>query len=324
MAAFRFSALLFFIAFVATTSLIPTSAKLTANFYNKVCPQALPTIRRVVKQAIHREPRIGASLLLLHFHDCFVNGCDGSILLDDAAKFTGEKTALPNANSVRGFNVIDDIKKAVNEACKRNVVSCADILAVAARDSVNILQGPQYKVLLGRRDARNASLNDANRNLPPPFFSFAQLLSNFQSHGLNLKDLVVLSAAHTIGQARCTTFKQRIYNDTNIDPKFAAFAKKNCPSSGGDDKIEPLDATPRRFDTVYFKSLLKNKGLLHSDQELFKGNGSASDKLVHHYSSHSSAFGKDFSKSMIKMGNMKPLTGTAGEVRLNCRKINNQ
>ncbi|KAL6203532.1 hypothetical protein ACLB2K_027232 [Fragaria x ananassa] len=296
MAALRFSALLFFIAFVATTSLIPTSAKLTANFYNKVCPQALPTIRRVVKQAIHREPRIGASLLRLHFHDCFVNGCDGSILLDDAANFTGEKTALPNANSVRGFNVIDDIKKA--------------------------LQGPQYEVLLGRRDARNASLNDANRNLPPPFFSFAQLLSNFQSHGLNLKDLVVLSAAHTIGQARCTTFKQRIYNDTNIDPKFAAFAKKNCPSSGGDDNIEPLDATPRRFDTVYFKSLLKNKGLLHSDQELFKGNGSASDKLVQYYSSHSSAFGKDFSKSMIKMGNMKPLTGTAGEVRLNCRKIN--
>ncbi|PRQ34729.1 putative peroxidase [Rosa chinensis] len=94
-------------------------------------------------------------------------GCDGSILLEDAANFTGEKTALPNANSVRGFKVIDDIKKAVNKACKGNVVSCADILVVAARDSVNI--APQYKVLLGKRDARNASLNDANRNLPPIF-----------------------------------------------------------------------------------------------------------------------------------------------------------
>ncbi|KAK9940942.1 hypothetical protein M0R45_017575 [Rubus argutus] len=104
---------------------------------------------------------------------------------------------------------------------------------------------------------------------------------------------------------------------------FAAFAKKNCPSSGGDENIEPLDATPRRFDTVYFTSLLKNKGLLHSDQELFKGQGTASDKLVQYYSSHSSVFGKDFSDSMIKMGNMMPLTGTAGEVRCNCRKINN-
>ncbi|KAK9940941.1 hypothetical protein M0R45_017574 [Rubus argutus] len=170
MAALRLSALVFFIVVVATTSLIPTSAKLTTNFYDKVCPQALPAIRRVVKQAIDLEPRMGASLLRLHFHDCFVNGCDGSILLDDTSNFKGEKTALPNVNSVRGFNVIDDIKKAVDKACKRSVVSCADILAVAARDSVNILAGPLYEVLLGRRDARNASLNDANRNLPPPIF----------------------------------------------------------------------------------------------------------------------------------------------------------
>lgn len=63
-------------------------------------------------------------------------GCDGSILLDDTPTFTGEKMAGPNNNSVRGFDVIDQIKAAVNEACLGNVVSCADILAVAARDSV--------------------------------------------------------------------------------------------------------------------------------------------------------------------------------------------
>ncbi|KAM1753412.1 hypothetical protein ACFX12_005994 [Malus domestica] len=124
------------IAVVVSITVIPTSAQLSAGFYNRVCPQALPAIRRVVKQAIFREPRIGASLLRLHFHDCFVNGCDGSILLDDTSSFTGEKTAFPNVNSVRGFDVIDDIKNAVDKACKRSVVSCADILAVAARDSV--------------------------------------------------------------------------------------------------------------------------------------------------------------------------------------------
>ncbi|ONH99698.1 hypothetical protein PRUPE_6G044400 [Prunus persica] len=201
--------------------MMPTSAKLSSGFYNKVCPQALPAIRKVVKRAISHEPRTGASLLRLHFHDCFVNGCDGSVLLDDTANFIGEKTAFPNLNSIRGFNVMDDIKKA--------------ILAVAARDSVSILGGPDYKVQLGRRDARNA-----NRNLPPQFFSFSQLLSNFQAHGLNLKDLVVFSAAHTIGLARCTTFRARIYNDTNIDPKFAASAKYNCPTTGGDNNTRPL------------------------------------------------------------------------------------
>ncbi|KAK9940945.1 hypothetical protein M0R45_017577 [Rubus argutus] len=316
------SFLVCYIVVAATIIITPSSAQLTAGFYDEVCPQALPAIREIVQQAITNEPRMGASLLRLHFHDCFVNGCDGSVLLDDTSSFTGEKTAAPNANSIRGFEVIDQIKAAVDNACYGSVVSCADILAVAARDSVNILGGPSYNVLLGRRDARTASINDANRDIPAPFFSFSQLLSSFQSHGLDLKDLVVLSAAHTIGLARCGTFKDRIYNDTNINAEFAASAKQNCPPSGGDNNLEPLDATTTRFDTVYFCSLLESKGLLHSDQELFKGDGSESDYLVQHYNQNPSEFWSDFSTSMIKMGNINPLTGNAGEVRLNCRKIN--
>ncbi|KAL5757087.1 hypothetical protein ACOSQ2_021833 [Xanthoceras sorbifolium] len=294
---------------VVAASLIPVSAQLTANFYDNVCPQALPTIRNVVQKAIKNEPRMGASLLRLHFHDCFVNGCDGSILLDDTSNFTGEKTGLPNLNSVRGFDVVDDIKEAVNNACKTNVVSCADILAIAARDSVAILGGPFYQVLLGRRDARTASLSDANTKLLPPNFNLSQLLSIFQSHGLDLQDLIALSG-------------DRIYNETNIDTQFATSKQQNCPVTGGDGNTEPLDSTTTRFDNQYFKDLLKFKGLLHSDQELFKGDGSASDQLVQKYSNDSVAFGSDFRASMIKMGNMEPLTGNNGEIRMNCRKIN--
>ena len=63
-------------------------------------------------------------------------GCDASILLDDIpGSFVGEKTANPNNNSVRGFNVVDDIKAKLEKACP-GVVSCADILALAALDSV--------------------------------------------------------------------------------------------------------------------------------------------------------------------------------------------
>jgi len=64
-----------------------------------------------------------------------IKGCDASILLDDTSSFIGEKTAAANNNSARGFNVIDDIKASVEKACPK-VVSCADILALAARDSV--------------------------------------------------------------------------------------------------------------------------------------------------------------------------------------------
>ncbi|KAK7305505.1 hypothetical protein VNO77_43411 [Canavalia gladiata] len=315
-----------FVVVVATlaTLMIPSNANLTPNFYKKVCPQALPIIRSVVLQAIIRERRIGASLLRLHFHDCFVNGCDGSVLLDDTQNFIGEKTALPNLNSLRGFDVVDEIKAAVDKACKRPVVSCADILAIAARDSVAILGGPHlwYNVLLGRKDAKTASRDAANTNLPPPFFSFSQLLSNFKAHGLNLKDLVALSGGHTIGFAKCSSFRNRIYNDTNIDHTFAASLRKNCPPIGGDNNLAPLDPTPAMVDTSYYRELLSKKGLLHSDQELYKGMGTESDRLVELYSRNPFAFAQDFKASMIKMGNMKVVTDNKGEIRRNCRKIN--
>lgn len=177
-------------------------------------------------------------------------------------------------------------------------------------------------VLLGRRDSRTASLNDANNDIPAPVFNFSNLLSNFQSHGLDLKDLVVLSGGHTIGQARCTNFRDRIYNETNIDQGFASVLRNNCPRSGGENNLAPLDATPTSFDTAYFNGLLQGRGLLHSDQQLFKGANGASDGLVSFYSANLYAFWADFAVSMVKMGNIRPLTGNQGEIRLNCRKVN--
>ncbi|RZR76230.1 hypothetical protein BHM03_00000883 [Ensete ventricosum] len=115
-----------------------TSAQLSTSFYSSSCPKLFSTVKPVVQSAISKEKRLGASVLRLFFHDCFVLGCDGSVLLDDTPTFTGEKTAKPNNNSIRGFQVIDQIKTAVEKACP-GVVSCADILAIAARDSVVIV-----------------------------------------------------------------------------------------------------------------------------------------------------------------------------------------
>ncbi|CAL1368539.1 unnamed protein product [Linum trigynum] len=327
MAAVALRALL--VCFAAALFMAAAQAQLSPNFYQKTCPKALPAIKKIVKEAIKKEARMGASLLRLHFHDCFVNGCDGSILLDDTKNFTGEKTAPPNLNSARGFDVVDKIKTAVNKACKANIVSCADILAVAARDSVAILGGSKhyYPVMLGRRDARTTTQSAATNNLPPPFFNFSQLLSNFQSHGLNVTDLVALSGGHTIGLARCANIVARIVNDTNIPTTFAASLRRACPPAAANgpagNATQPLDRTPASFDTQYYGALIGSRGLLHSDQQLFgRTANAASNGLVRLYSGNPAKFAADFAASMVKMGNMKPLTGKQGEIRKNCRRPN--
>ncbi|GMP51443.1 hypothetical protein CsSME_00017666 [Camellia sinensis var. sinensis] len=296
------------------------SAQLSSTYYSSTCPNVLTTIKTAVNSAVSSEARMGASLLRLHFHDCFVNGCDASVLLDDNSTFTGEKTATPNANSLRGFDVIDTIKSQVESSCP-GVVSCADILAVAARDSVVALGGPSWTVQLGRRDSTTASLSAANSNIPGPTLNLSALITAFSNKGLSANEMVALSGSHTIGQARCTTFRTRIYNETNINTQFATALKANCPSTGSDNNLAPLDTTSATsFDNAYYTNLQSQKGLLHSDQQLF--NGGSTDAQVNTYGSNSATFFTDFANAMVKMGNISPLTGTSGQIRTNCRKAN--
>ena len=85
--------------------------------------------------------------------------------------------------------------------------------------------------------------------------------------------------------------------------------------------MAPLDLqTPTTFDNNYYKNLISTKGLLHSDQELY--NGGSTDSQVKAYSNSSGSLYSDFAAAMIKMGDISPLTGSSGEIRKNCRKIN--
>lgn len=263
---------------------------------------------------------MGASLLRLHFHDCFVNGCDASVLLDDSATITGEKQAIPNANSIRGFEVVDTIKAQLESSCP-GVVSCADLLALAARDATVALGGRTWPVVLGRRDSTTASLSAANSDLPSPFLDLPQLITEFGNKGFSPEEMVALTGAHEIGQARCGVFKERIYNETNIDPSFALSMQRNCPRTGGDANIAPLDnTTPTVFDNAFFRNLVNQRGLLHTDQQIYSGG--ATNAQVDRYRLNSAAFFTDFSNAMVKMGNLSPLTGSNGQIRTNCRRPN--
>ncbi|XP_043712792.1 peroxidase 72-like isoform X2 [Telopea speciosissima] len=248
--------------------------QLYPQFYEHSCPKALEIVKSVVSKAVAKEARMAASLLRLHFHDCFVQGCDGSLLLDSSGSIVSEKQSNPNRNSARGFDVVDDIKSALEKECPQTV-SCADILALAARDSTVLAGGPSWEVPLGRRDSRSASLSGSNNNIPAPNNTFQTILTKYKRQGLDIVDLVALSGSHTIGNARCTSFRQRLYNqsgngqpDRFLDQSFAVQLKNRCPRSGGDQNLFFLDkVSPTKFDNNYYKNLLASKGLLNSDEE---------------------------------------------------------
>lgn len=131
----------------------------------------------------------------------------------------------------------------------------------------------------------------------------------------------VNAGSHTIGQARCTTFRARIYNEANIDPVYANNTRRNCPQTGGDNTLSPLDVvTPVAFNNDYFRNLVALRGLLHSDQQLF--NNGSTDAQVRTYSTNSASFFNDFASAMVTMSNLSPLTGTNGQIRRNCRRTN--
>ncbi|XP_015693791.2 peroxidase 72-like [Oryza brachyantha] len=302
--------------------------QLDPHFYDRSCPQAQQIVASIVGKVHYQDPRMAASLLRLHFHDCFVKGCDASILLDSSATIVSEKRSNPNRDSARGFEVIDEIKAALEAACP-HTVSCADILALAARDSTVMTGGPGWIVPLGRRDSRGASVQGSNNDIPAPNNTLPTIITKFKLQGLDILDLVALLGSHTIGDSRCTSFRQRLYNQTGnglpdltLDASYAAALRPRCPRSGGDQNLFFLDpVTPFKFDNQYYKNLLAYRGLLSSDEVLLTASP-ATAELVKLYAADQDVFFQHFARSMVKMGNISPLTGGNGEIRANCRKVN--
>lgn len=301
---------------------------LNPNFYDHSCPKVQEIVKSVVAKAVAKEARMAASLLRLHFHDCFVKGCDASVLLDSSGSIISEKRSNPNRNSARGFEVIDEIKSAVEKACP-HIVSCADILTLAARDSTVLAGGPSWVVPLGRRDSLGASISGSNNNIPAPNNTLPTIITKFKLQGLDIVDLVTLSGGHTIGFSRCTSFRQRLYNqtgngkpDNTLDPSYAAKLRSGCPRSGGDNNLFPLDfVSPAKFDNNYYKNIVAAKGLLNSDEVLFTKSEKTME-IVKLYAGNNKLFFDQFAKSIVKMGNISPLTGSKGEIRRICRRVN--
>ncbi|KAG6544801.1 hypothetical protein Mapa_013490 [Marchantia paleacea] len=306
----------------------PAPAGLNPWFYSRSCPSATAWVQNMTSTIVASDRSMAAAFLRLHFHDCFVRGCDASVLLDSTSGNTAEKDALANANSLRGFAQIDQIKEKLEEVCP-GVVSCADILALTARDAIVEIGGASWAVSLGRKDGVVSIASEAMSGLPSPFANYTELTSTFAEVGLSEKDMIVLSGGHTIGVAKCAAFSHRLYNfsgpgaingtDPTLDADYAKFLKRKCPQ--GSPLIEVfMDPTGRfsgqTFDKGYFTGVKANRGLLTSDAALLTSSFGAQTVALE--ASANSPFMKDFGVSMQKMGAASAPNGAVLEVRKNC------
>ncbi|KAG4153967.1 hypothetical protein ERO13_D03G027250v2 [Gossypium hirsutum] len=278
-----------------TFSLLPetASAQLRQNYYAK------PKFRQTFVTV--------PATIRLFFHDCFVQGCDASVIIQSTGSNKAEKDHPDNLSLAGdGFDTVIKAKQAVDAvpSC-RNKVSCADILAMATRDVIALSGGPSYAVELGRLDGLSSTAASVNGKLPHPDFNLNQLNSMFAAHGLTQTDMIALSAAHTVGFSHCSKFSNRIYNfsrqsavDPTLNRAYATQLQQMCPKN----------------------NLQQGKGLFTSDQVLFTDK--RSKPVVNAWAANSNTFNSAFITAITKLGRVGVKTGRNGNIRRNCDALN--
>ncbi|KAG6422009.1 hypothetical protein SASPL_118570 [Salvia splendens] len=261
-----------------------SEGKVRVGFYNNSCPNAETIVRSVVHQSAISDQNNLPSLLRLHFHDCFVHGCDASILIDRGSE-VDEKRAFGH-QGVRGFDVVETAKAQLEAACP-GIVSCSDILAMAARDAVFLSQGPWYDVETGRRDG---------------------LVSN------------VTLAAHM--PDRLYEFPANGGSDPSISPGFLGELKSTCPRNGDVNVRLAMDrGSEKVFDKQILGNIRSGTAVLQSDAALYQDE--ATKRAVDSYFGlPGPSFEADFTASMIKLGRIGVWTGSKGQIRRVCSSFN--
>ncbi|KAL3699161.1 hypothetical protein R1sor_017183 [Riccia sorocarpa] len=298
---------------------------LRVGYYASTCPSAETLVREAVSSAVSSNKRSGAGLIRTFFHDCFVEGCDGSVLIDSTSGNSAEKDAVPN-QTLHGYQIIDAAKSSIEKVCPCTV-SCADIVAIAARDSVELLGGPRYQVKTGRRDGRVSLASRANSDIPSPLDGIDALTRSFAKKGLSQSQMVTLSGLHTVGKASCGAFTNRLYNfsstastDPSLNQAYVNQLKAACPQAASTAVVDMDPVSPQVVDKQYYVNLVANKGLFTSDAAMF--NSPQTQAQVVNNARLPAKWQTDVVSALIAMGEVGVKTGTYGEVRLNCRVIN--
>lgn len=125
---------------------------------------------------------------------CMMQGCDASVMLESGPDVSNELKSDRNFG-IKNLEIIHSIKRALEAACPRTV-SCADIIAMAARDSIALSMGPRIQIPLGRRDGTSASNRRADSSIPAASSGVDTALSMSSGMGMTLEESVAILGTH--------------------------------------------------------------------------------------------------------------------------------
>lgn len=325
-------AALLFILF-AITIIMPCPLlcqQLSSSYYQHTCPKFFEIMEQTTTNKQINSPTTAAATLRLFFHDCFIEGCDASVLISSTHFSKAERDADINLSLPGdGFDVVIRAKTAIELSCP-GVVSCSDILAVATRNLVTMMGGPYYNVKLGRRDGLiSLASRVGSSNLPTPIMSVTETINLFKARGFSVQEMVALTGAHTIGFSHCNAFSSDIYNfsrnaqsDPSYNPRFAAGLRNACNDYQKNPTLSVFNdvMTPNKFDNMYYQNLPKGLGILKSDRLLVSD--PRTRPFVELYARDQDAFFKAFSSAMEKLSLYGIKTGRSGQIRRRCDEFN--
>ncbi|KAH6802620.1 Peroxidase superfamily protein [Perilla frutescens var. frutescens] len=294
------------------------------NYYKESCPRAEEIIKEQVTNLYNKHGNTAVSWIRNLFHDCVVKSCDASLLLESVNGIESEKTSS-RSFGMRNFKYITTIKDALEKECPITV-SCADIVALSARDGAVLLGGPYIEMKTGRKDSKESYVAQVENSIPNHNDSISLVLSAFQSIGIDTQGTVALLGAHSVGRVHCINIVHRLYPtvDPTLDPAYADYLKGRCPSPYPDPNAVEYARndreTPMVLDNMYYKNILNHKGLLLVDQQLVSDPNTY--PFVEKMASDNGYFHDQFSKALLILSENNPLTGDQGEIRKDCRFVN--
>jgi len=292
------------------------------------------TIEAIVNAEVAKVRALAAGLIRLAFHDCFVRGCDGSVLLDSTPYNTSSVTTnptlagktekvSPSNGGLRGLEVVEIIRTKLKE--QNIIVSCADAVQFAAREAAKVVSNGKIAYPIngpGRRDGVKSSSEDPGTFLPGPTFTFSQLSTVFGNKGLSEPELVALSGAHCIGVTNGASFRDRVFAPTSeINSSYQrVITDEWTPNPNGTFIMNIRDMgnyavkksryTPNQvnmaaigtLDNSFYNANLQNMVRFKSDWEL-RTNTPANDLMVK-YMTTPGLWEADFSAAMTKLSSL--------------------